>query len=228
MKILVRVFLAIAALCFASSSYAMNLREKALRNIREKNAVIKNINDLYVVHWECPISEEELIEAFNNHSIINILFNGDLQSLTAALYKTTFSVDKNNRNILHFLMCIPDPWKKAEIIMSYVKKNRININAQDKYGRTPFHYAVLYANITGVIILQKLNANLWVLDFCKKSAVDYFADCLIHNESHFKILLNSMSEYISRTKKNRYRVKNRHAGSLDLWLMSLLSFGASL
>jgi len=233
MYVVIRMCLSVLVISF--SCQAMTPQNKALKNLYEKNAVIKNSNDRHGQQWAYPISEQELSDAFDQYPIINALFNGNLQDLTAALYKTTFSVDKSGRNILHYLMCIQDPWNKAQIIMSYAEKNKIDINAQDKNGRTPFHYAVLYANITGVILLQNVQACPWIKDSGGKNAVDYLKDGLNYNEVYYKIFLNRMSQYIRTSKTKRYSIKNGQKNKtnaeysrLAYFVLSLLTFESNL
>ena len=96
---------------------------------------------------------EELIVEANSNNNINFLNEVFLDRKIADIKKIT---EFDRWNYLHRILCYFNP--SLELIRFYIN-NGLDINAQDKYGMTPLHYAMRSKNVDAAIALLNAGAN---------------------------------------------------------------------
>ncbi|MDO9831815.1 ankyrin repeat domain-containing protein [Glaesserella parasuis] len=112
---------------------------------------------------------EELIVEANSNDNINFLNEVFLDKKVADIKKIT---DFDKWNYLHRILCYFNP--SVELVRFYIS-NGLDVNAQDKYGMTPLHYAMRAKNVDAAIALLNAGAdpnipnqdNLIPLRMCK-------------------------------------------------------------
>lgn len=96
---------------------------------------------------------EELIIEANSNDNINFLNEVFLDKRIADIKKIT---EFDRWNYLHRILCYFNP--SLELIRFYID-NGLDINAQDKYGMTPLHYAMRSKNVEAAIALLNAGAD---------------------------------------------------------------------
>ena len=96
---------------------------------------------------------EELIVKANSNDNINFLNEVFLDKKIADIKKIT---EFDRWNYLHRILCYFNP--SLELVRFYIN-NGLDINAQDKYGMTPLHYAMRSKNVDAAIALLNAGAN---------------------------------------------------------------------
>ncbi|MDG6447650.1 ankyrin repeat domain-containing protein [Glaesserella parasuis] len=96
---------------------------------------------------------EELIVEANSNDNINFLNEVFLDKKVADIKKIT---DFDKWNYLHRILCYFNP--SVELVRFYIS-NGLDVNAQDKYGMTPLHYAMRSKNVDAAIALLNAGAD---------------------------------------------------------------------
>ncbi|MDW0594686.1 ankyrin repeat domain-containing protein, partial [Mannheimia haemolytica] len=96
---------------------------------------------------------EELIVEANSNDNINFLNEVFLDKKVADIKKIT---DFDKWNYLHRILCYFNP--SVELVRFYIS-NGLDVNAQDKYGMTPLHYAMRAKNVDAAIALLNAGAD---------------------------------------------------------------------
>lgn len=96
---------------------------------------------------------EELIVEANSNNNINFLNEVFLDRKIADIKKIT---EFDRWNYLHRILCYFNP--SLELVRFYIN-NGLDINAQDKYGMTPLHYAMRSKNVDAAIALLNAGAD---------------------------------------------------------------------
>ncbi|MGX2948773.1 ankyrin repeat domain-containing protein [Frederiksenia canicola] len=96
---------------------------------------------------------EELIVEANSKDNINFLNEVFLDKKIADIKKIT---EFDQWNYLHRILCYFNP--SLDLVRFYID-NGLDINAQDKYGMTPLHYAMRSKNVDAAIALLKAGAD---------------------------------------------------------------------
>ncbi|STO59252.1 Ankyrin repeats (3 copies) [Canicola haemoglobinophilus] len=96
---------------------------------------------------------EELIVEANSKDNINFLNEVFLDKKIADIKKIT---EFDQWNYLHRILCYFNP--SLDLVRFYID-NGLDVNAQDKYGMTPLHYAMRSKNVDAAIALLNAGAN---------------------------------------------------------------------
>ena len=110
--------------------------------------------------------EEKIVEA-NFDNDLTVLRDIFLEKKLADIKKIT---DLEKWNYLHRILCYSKP--KKELVQFYID-NGVDVKAQDMYGMTPLHYAMLDKNVEGAIALLNAGADPNIPDRDHATALAY-------------------------------------------------------
>ncbi|KAL0272828.1 UNVERIFIED_CONTAM: hypothetical protein PYX00_005657 [Menopon gallinae] len=145
---------------------------------------------------------------------------GRHEILPSLLEKADFSPNDFGENVLHVTVKSVDATGKhfqcLQILLQNLERTKLDINAQDRKGNTPLHYAVKYGGKDCVTALLKHGAYIGTLNKLKKSPIahmsasvleDYLDSCITStgdmdfaNEYYLKINYNFL---IPKCKQKR-------------------------